>query len=101
MTFRTICVAVLLSSLPLAGCGTVTNVVRTNPEDGGKSTFGGVRQDVACIQKASNGELGFRSHARSDSDRYPQIALMAFCAIDLPFSLIGDIVTWPYAVVYS
>jgi hypothetical protein len=26
---------------------------------------------------------------------------MLFCAVDLPFSLIGDIVTWPYTVSYS
>jgi hypothetical protein len=26
---------------------------------------------------------------------------MLFCAADLPFSLIGDVLTWPYAAAYS
>jgi uncharacterized protein YceK len=91
----------LLSCLPVAGCGTVANVVRPGPEGGGKVPFGGVKQDVACIHKAANGELGFRAHPRSNSEQYPQRALMLFCAADLPMSLIGDVVMWPYAVIYS
>jgi uncharacterized protein YceK len=101
MAFRAICVALLLSCLPSAGCGTVANLVRPGPEEGGKSPFGGVREDVACIKKATNGELGFRTLPKSDSEQYPQVVLMLFCAADLPFSLIGDVVTWPYAVAYS
>jgi len=101
MGFRAICAALALSSLPTAGCGTVANLVGSHPEEGGKSPFGGVRQDVGCIQKASNGEYGFRTHHKSESEQYPQVALMVFCAVDLPFSLIGDVVTWPYTVAYS
>jgi hypothetical protein len=56
---------------------------------------------VACIKKAANGEVGFGTHAKSEPAHYPQAALMLFCAADLPFSLVGDVVTWPYAVVYS
>jgi uncharacterized protein YceK len=101
MTFRAICVALLLSTLPIAGCGTVANLSRQKPGEGGVSPFGGVRQDMACIKKATNGEVGFRTHPRSESEEYPQRALVLFCAADLPFSLIGDILTWPYAVAYS
>jgi uncharacterized protein YceK len=101
MAFRAICVALLLSSLPIAGCGTVANVVRPGPEGGGKSPLGGVRQDVSCIKKAANGEFGFRTHPRSESEQYPRLALMLFCAADLPLSLIGDVVMWPYTMVYS
>ena len=101
MAFRAICVALLLSSLPIAGCGTVANLAKSDPQKGGVSPFGGVRQDVACIKKAANGELGFRTHTKSESEQYPQAALMLFCAADLPFSLIGDVVTWPYTVAYS
>jgi uncharacterized protein YceK len=101
MTFRAIRVALLLSTLPLAGCGTVANLARQKPGEGGVSPFGGVHQDVACIQKAANGELGFRAHPKSESEQYPQRALVLFCAVDLPLSLIGDIVTWPYTASYT
>jgi uncharacterized protein YceK len=101
MAFRAVCVALLLSSLPIAGCGTVANLVKSGPEGGGKRPFGGVRQDVGCIKTAANGESGFRTHPRSESEQYPQVARTLFCAADLPFSLIGDVVTWPYVVAYS
>jgi hypothetical protein len=29
------------------------------------------------------------------------MALMLFCAVDLPFSLLGDVVTWPYTCSYT
>jgi hypothetical protein len=101
MTFRAIYVALLLSILPTTGCGTAANLVRSRPEEGGKSPFGGVRQDMWCIRKAANGEFGFQPHLKSEPEQYPQVALMLFCAADLPFSLLGDIVTWPYTVSYS
>ena len=101
MAFRAIRVALLLSSLPITGCGTVANLVKSRPEEGGKSPFGGVRQDAWCIEAAANGEFGFRAHPKSESEQYPQVALMTFCALDLPLSLIGDIVMWPYTAAYS
>jgi len=101
MSFRAIRVALLVSSLPIVGCGTVANLSRPGSEDGGKSPFGGVRQDVLCIKKAANGEFGFRTHCESESEQHAQVALMLFCAADLPFSLIGDVVLWPYTVAYS
>lgn len=101
MTYRAICLALLPAVVPAAGCGTVSNLARPGPEGGGKAPFGGVRHDLACIQKASSGDLGFRGQPRSESEQYPQTALVLFCAVDLPFSLIGDVVTWPYAVAYS
>ncbi len=101
MAFRAICVALLLASLPIAGCGTVANLVKSSPEEGGRSPFGGVRQDMECVDTARNGEFGFRTHPKSDAEQYPQVALMLFCAADLPFSLIGDVVTWPYTAAYS
>ena len=60
-----------------------------------------MRQDVSCIHKAANGEFGVRTHPKSEPEQYPQVALMLLCAADLPFSLLGDVVTWPYAVAYS
>ena len=102
MAFRAICVALLLSSLPIAGCGTVANLASSRPEEGGKSPFGGVRQDVCCIEKAANGEVGSRTHPKSGSEPWPYtVAPMLFAAADLPFSLIGDVVTWPYTAAYS
>ena len=101
MAFRAICVALLLSSLAIAGCGTVANLVRPGPAGGGKSPFGGVRQDVSCIKKAATGDVDFGTHPNPESVRHPQVALVVFCAADLPLSLIGDVVTWPYTAAYS
>jgi hypothetical protein len=101
MAYRAICVALLLASLPIAGCGTVANLVKQRPGEGGVSPFGGVRQDVSCIKKAANGEPAFGTHPKSESEKCLQVALMVFCAADLPLSLIGDVVTWPYTAAYS
>jgi hypothetical protein len=101
MGYRAIYGALLLASLPIAGCGTVTNLVCAPPEDGGKSPFGGVRQDVSCIQKAANGESGFSTHPESDWEQYRQTALMLCYFTDLPFTLFGDLVTWPYTASYT
>lgn len=101
MASRAIRVALLFSILPVAGCGTVANLAEQKPGEGGVSPFGGVRQDLACLEKARTGELGYRTHPRTKSDHYPQRALMLFCAADLPLSLIGDVMTWPYTAAYS
>jgi uncharacterized protein YceK len=101
MGFRAICVALLLSTLPVAGCGTVANLARQKPDSGGVAPFGGVKQDLACIHKSANGEADVGAHPKSEPEQYSKRALVLFCAADLPFSLVGDIVTWPYTVVYS
>lgn len=101
MAFRAIRVALLLSILPAAGCGTVANLANQKPGAGGVTPFGGVRQDVACLQQAANGNFCLRGHPKSDSEQYPQRALLLFCAADLPLTLIGDLVTWPYAAAYT
>jgi uncharacterized protein YceK len=101
MDVRAIRVALLLLGLPIAGCGTVANLANQKPGAGGVSPFGGVRQDVCCLQQAANGEVGVRTRHKSESEQYPRAALMMFCAADLPLSLIGDLVTWPYTVSYT
>ena len=101
MAIRASCVALLLSSLPMAGCGTVVNLARQGPEEqGGMSPFGGIRQDVSCIKQAANGECDLKLHPKSEPDQRPQVALMLLCAADLPLTVIGDVVTWPYTVTY-
>ncbi len=57
---------------------------------------------MSCIEKAQNGEWSFTAHPKSESDSepHPQVAPLLLCAADLPFSLIGDIVTWPYTAAY-
>jgi hypothetical protein len=101
MAIRAIGVALLLSILPIAGCGTVANLVGLLPEASGVSPFGGVRHDVGCIKKAANCEPGCKTHPDSQSEQYRQVAIRLFCAADLPFSLIGDVVTWPYTSAYT
>ena len=93
--------ALLIASLHIAGCGTVSNLTRSRTEEGGTSPFGGVRHDLWCIQKSSNEEIGLRGHSKSASEHYPRTVLTLFCAADLPFSLIGDLLTWPYTKVYT
>jgi uncharacterized protein YceK len=100
MAFRTICVALLLSSLPIAGCGTVANLAKPGPE-GGKSPFGGVKQDVDCIQTGKTGEGGLNTHSSPESEKQPPAARVIFSAADLPFSFIGDVLTWPYTAAYT
>ncbi len=101
MAYRAICVALLLSSLPIAGCGTVANLARPYPAEDGKSPFGGVRQDVSCIKKAATGDVAIGTHPKSESVRHPQVAILLLCAADLPLSAVGDLVTWPYAAAYT
>jgi hypothetical protein len=103
MAVRAVNAAFLLSILLIAGCGTAANLVKPGPEKGGdgKCPFGGVNQDMECIQTAANGELGFRKQPRAGGEQYPQTALILFCAVDLPFSFIGDVVTWPYTSAYT
>lgn len=101
MAFRAMCIALLLSTLPIAGCGTVANVVKPGPEGGGKVPFGGVRQDLCYIEKLANGECGFTPCPPSESATKSRVAPMVFYAADLPFSLVGDVVTWPYTATYS
>lgn len=101
MAFRTIRIALLLSTLPIAGCGTVANLAKPGPEGGGKSPFGGVRQDVWRVKQAANGELDSGTHPGSEPEQHPQVARMLLWAADLPFTLIGDVLTWPYVTAYS
>lgn len=99
MAFRAICIALLLSSLQIAGCGTVANLVRQDPdEEGGMIPFGGVKQDVSCMKQPANAECVCTPCSNSEQSR--QAARRLFCAADLPFSLIGDVVTWPYTATY-
>jgi uncharacterized protein YceK len=100
MAFRAICVALLLTSLPVAGCGTVANLVGSPPAQGGKTPFGGVRHDVASLEEAASGDFSVGAHGKGPSD-HPQILPMVFCAADIPFSFVGDVVTWPYTAAYS
>ncbi len=99
MTFRAICIAFLLSSLAIAGCGTVENLISFSPAPAPKVPFGGVNQDVACIKAARNGDLDGSS--QSESEHHHQRALMLLAAADLPFAAIGDFVTWPYTAAYT
>lgn len=101
MSFRATCVALLLSSLPIAGCGTIANIATVRPEKGGKTPFGGVRTDLACLKKAENGELNVGRHQKSESEPNSQLGLVFLYAADLPLSFIGDVVTWPYTATYS
>lgn len=100
MNVRSICFVLMLACLPGAGCGTVANIAWSQPGVG-RLPFGGVSHDMAYIKKSANGDFGAAAHPKSDAQAYPHTALMLLCAADLPFSLVGDIVTWPYTASYT
>jgi len=81
MAIRAVCVGFLLFSQ--LGCGTVKNTVLTSPEAGGKTPFGGLHEDLQGIWAEKE-------------DSHPVL-----CAIDLPFSAIGDVVMLPYTWSYT
>lgn len=101
MAFRALGVAVLLSSLSAVGCGTVVNLARSRPEEGGKTPFGGVQQDLWCIRTGTNQEPGFRKQPESGPEQCQQAAQTLLCAADLPLSFVGDVLTWPYTAAYT
>ncbi|QEL16448.1 YceK/YidQ family lipoprotein [Limnoglobus roseus] len=101
MPLRATRVALLSAVLPLAGCGTVTNLAVTRIEDGGRLPFGGVKHDVRCIHGAADDQFGAHAHPRPEQDGYPRTALMLLCAADLPLSLVADTVLWPYLKAYN
>jgi uncharacterized protein YceK len=96
MNYRAICVAVLLSSLSAVGCGTVANQVQPRYNADGKDPFGGVKHDVASIHEASNGTA-----TDAGAEQWKQAAKAICCAVDLPFSAIGDTLLWPYTTAYN
>jgi hypothetical protein len=101
MTFRTICAALLLSCLSIAGCGTVANLARPGPEGGGKVPFGGVHHDLQSIRTAADGGPISTASPTLETVLSPQMAHIVLCAADLPLSLLGDVVTWPYTCAYT
>ena len=105
MNVRALCVGSLLAVLPAAGCGTVSNTVLVRPQDGGKVPFGGVRQDASRIRQAADGAYTDAGHHQPDGEpdagRSPQVGLMLLFAADLPFTIVGDLLTWPYTWSYS
>ena len=91
----------LLLALPAAGCGTVANLAWPGPEGGGKTPFGGVRQDVTRFNEAASGDLGGGTTLGPGVEQHPQVFRMLLWAADLPFTLVGDLITWPYVKAYS
>lgn len=101
MTCRMTGVALLLAILPTVGCGTVANLARPGPEAGGKAPFGGVSHDMCCIRRAADGEFNTGADHSLTSGQLVQAVKVVLYALDLPLSLIADVVTWPYVVAYS
>lgn len=97
MFLRAICVA-LLAVLPTAGCGTVANLAHTNPDEGGRVPFGGVKRDLAALHQP-DAPAGPRVRHNPDAV-YSRRTSAVWSAVDLPFSFVGDLVTWPYVRVY-
>ncbi len=101
MTFRALCCVLLLAVLSATGCGTMANLAHSNSEEGGRIPFGGVKRDMAAIHKSSGEESGPVTHRKRQSEQYPHEMLTFLCAVDLPFSLVGDLLTWAYTSAYT
>jgi hypothetical protein len=56
---------------------------------------------MTCLHNAANGAGCCGTHPESASEPHPQAAGTFLCAADLPFTLIGDVVTWPYTAAYN
>ena len=94
MALRKTRVAFVLSCFPVAGCGTVANLASHGPEGDGKIPFGGVQRDLGQLKATEEGP------AVGTGQNHPT-ARSLVAAADLPFSLVGDVVTWPYVAAYS
>ncbi len=98
MASRAACFVVLLGGLAAGGCGTVANLAQPGAGGGGKVPFGGIQHDLYGVQGA---------HEESAPDSLPgsgpppRLGKGLVCAVDLPFSLVGDLVTWPYTAAYT
>src|SRR5947209_2217350 len=99
MAVRALSLVLLVCSLIVAGCGTVINLARSRPEEGGRIPFGGVRHDVASLQSSANRDASPGTNTPSTS--HAHVAVMLLCAADLPFSAVGDLVTWPYTAAFT
>ena len=101
MTFRALCCVLLLSVVSATGCGTMANLAHSNSDEGGRIPFGGVKRDMAAIHNPSGNEPGPITHRKHQSEQYPHEMLTFLCAVDLPFSLVGDLLTWAYTSAYT
>ncbi len=101
MTFRALCCVLLLSVVSATGCGTMANLAHSNSDEGGRIPFGGVKRDMAAIHNPSGNEPGPITHRKRQLEQYPHEVLTFLCAVDLPFSLVGDLLTWGYTSAYT
>ncbi|WP_168219484.1 hypothetical protein [Limnoglobus roseus] len=75
-------------------------MVTHGPDGEGKIPFGGVKHDMAFVREGIGGGAG-KAHHPAGSGQSPGTLAAFVCAADLPFSLVGDIVTWPYTKAYT
>jgi uncharacterized protein YceK len=91
MTIRACRAAALAAALPFAvGCGTVANLAAPGPV--GKVPFGGVKRDLERVDQATHGVPEAGSHPAAQA---------ALWRADLPFTAVGDTLTWPYTAAYT
>ena len=53
------------------------------------------------MKKAAARDFSFGTHAPAGLKQPPQVVPWLLCAADLPFTFVGDIVTWPYTASYT
>jgi uncharacterized protein YceK len=98
MSTRAVGLALVLSVLSSAGCGTAANLVGAGP--GKKVPFGGVMRDARGMTEARGGAAPAGPGEEWEPKPHQLVALV-LCAADLPLSLVGDVLTWPYTRSYT
>jgi uncharacterized protein YceK len=89
---RLVVVLVLCAALG-AGCGTVCNLARENPDN-----YGGVQRDLQFASDARDKGGVMAGTSGSTGAAYAAAAIVGLYCVDLSFSFIADTMTLPLAV---
>jgi uncharacterized protein YceK len=79
---------VFVAALVTSGCGTVVNLCKSDSKP-----LGGVQTDMDFATYYLNG--GEKVTGREQQDVYAALGMVALPFFDMPFSFIGDILTYP------
>ena len=98
MNVRATTAVLLLACLASAGCGTVANLCTAGPRRAAASPS---VASSTTSRTFRNRPAGTPTSRRTARDNYPRTALTLLCAVDLPFSFVGDVITWPYTASFT
>ena len=98
MATRAAAVLVALAAAQASGCGTASNVYKSMYPGSKLEPYGGVKVDVDQVRELGTPEWNALYQDKRDRDRvYDAFGILLRTAIDLPFTIIGDTLTLPFA----